>query len=165
MTMTEQPIVVGVFADRTAAEQAIQKLQRTGFSNDQIKYSVQRGTEGILEGLVGMGIAYSEADFYNREFRGGRTIVAVKANQRWQEAHNILRLSGAYDAHERVAGDPTINPPASNEQKLNEQTIQIREEQLQAQKRWVQTEEIRIHKRVITEEKIFAAMCISREIT
>jgi hypothetical protein len=65
MAMSEQPVVVGVFADRTAAEQAIQELQRTGFSNDQIKYSVQRGTEGILEGLVGMGIAYSEADFHS----------------------------------------------------------------------------------------------------
>ncbi|MFL5624892.1 MAG: YsnF/AvaK domain-containing protein [Ktedonobacteraceae bacterium] len=162
MAMTEQQVAVGVFVDHAAAEQAIQELQRVGFSNGQIKYSVQKGTEGILDGLVGMGIPYSEADFYNNEFFAGRTIVAVKANQRQQEAHNILRLRGAYDAHERVAGGPTINPPASNEQKLNEQTVQVREEQLQAQKRWVQTEEIRIHRRVVTEEKIFKVP-VSRE--
>ena len=162
MTMTEQQVAVGVFVDYAAAEQAIQELQRVGFSNGQIKYSVQKGTEGILDGLVGMGIPYGEADFYNNEFFAGRTIVAVKANQRQQEAHNILHLSGAYDAREGAAGDPTINPPASNEQKLNEQTLQVREEQLQAQKRWVQIEELRIHKRVITEEKIFK-VSVSRE--
>src|SRR5437899_7676911 len=114
MAMMEQQIAVGVFADYAAAEQAIQELQRVGFSNGQIKYSVQKGTEGILDGLVGMGIPYDEADFYNNEFFAGRTIVAVKANQRQQEAHNILRLSGAYDAHERVAAGSTIDPPISN---------------------------------------------------
>ena len=162
MAMTEQQVAVGVFVDYAAAEQAIQELQRVGFSNGQIKYSVQKGTEGILDGLVGMGIPYGEADFYNNEFFAGRTIVAVKANQRQQEAHNILRLSGAYDAHERAAAGSIIDPPTSNGQELNEQTVQVREEQLQAQKRWVQTEEIRIHKRVITEEKIFK-VSVSRE--
>jgi uncharacterized protein (TIGR02271 family) len=159
MTITEQQVVVGVFADHSAAEQAIQELQGVGFSNEQIKYSVQKGTEGILDGLVGMGIPYSEASFYNNEFFAGRTIVAVKANQRQQEARNILRLKGAYDAHECAATGSTIDPRAGDEQ-----TLQVREEQFQAQKRWVQTEEIRIHKRVITEEKIFKVPVSHEEV-
>ncbi|MFL5627776.1 MAG: YsnF/AvaK domain-containing protein [Ktedonobacteraceae bacterium] len=157
MAMTEQQVVVGVFADHAAAERAIHELQRAGFSDNQIRYSVKRGNEGILDGLVGMGVPYSEAGYYNREFQAGRTIVAVKANQRQQDAHDILRLSGAYDAQDSVTTDGTIVPRVSNKQ-----TMQVREEILQAQKHWVQTEEIRIRRRVITEEKVFKVP-VSRE--
>src|SRR5947209_14256672 len=101
MATTERSVVVGVFADRTVAEQAVQELQRAGFSNDQIKYSVNRGEAGILDGLVGMGLSYREASYYNNEFHSGRTIVAVKTNERQQDVANILRLSGAYDANTR----------------------------------------------------------------
>ncbi len=157
MAMTEQQVVVGVFADHAAAERAIHELQRAGFSDNQIRYSVKRGNEGILDGLVGMGMQYSEAGYYNREFQAGRTIVAVKVNQRQQDAYDILRLSGAYDAQDSPTTGSKSNPRISNKQ-----TMQVREETLQAQKRWVQTEEIRIRRRVIIEEKVFKVP-VSRE--
>ena len=42
-----------------------------------------------------------------------------------------------------------------NEGTGDDQSIQLREEILQAAKQWVQTGEVRIRKRVITEEKVF----------
>src|SRR5205823_5741104 len=144
-----------VFADRALAEQAIHELQRAGFSDNQIKYSVNKGGPGILDGLVGMGLTHNEANFYNDEFHAGRTVVAVKTHDRQQEAYDILRLSGAYDANSRLHN-------GTNERTGSDQSMQLREEVLQVQKEWVQTGEIRIRKRVITEEKVFRVP-VSRE--
>jgi uncharacterized protein (TIGR02271 family) len=49
-----------------------------------------------------------------------------------------------------------------NDRTGNDQRMQLREEVLQVQKEWVQTGEIRIRKRVITEEKVFRVP-VSRE--
>jgi len=46
----------------------------------------------------------------------------------------------------------------------NDQTIQLREEVLHVEKNWVQTGEIRIHKRVITEEKVFRVSVTREEV-
>src|SRR5512135_314804 len=42
MTMRERSTVVGVFADRAQAEQAIQALERAGFTDEQIGF-IRRG--------------------------------------------------------------------------------------------------------------------------
>src|SRR5579859_1089899 len=157
MAITERSVVVGVFADRAAAEQAVHELQQAGFSDDQIKYSINKGGPGILGSLVGMGLPHDEASFYNNEFQSGRTVIAVKTNDQQQEASDILRLSGAYDANTRFS-----DGRSSNERTGNDQSLQLREEVLQVQKQWVQSGEFRIRKRVITEEKTFTVP-ISRE--
>jgi uncharacterized membrane protein len=70
MTMTQHATIVGVFADRTHAEQAITELHNLGFKNEHIGYVVldekNKGVtvptdkklgEGALLGAAGGGIA------------------------------------------------------------------------------------------------------------
>ncbi|GAC1379337.1 MAG: hypothetical protein NVS4B7_06020 [Ktedonobacteraceae bacterium] len=156
MAMTERPIVVGVFENQAAADQAVRELQRGGFNNDQIKYSINKGGPGILDGLVGMGLSHNDASFYNSEFQAGRTVVAVQTADRQQEAYDILRLSGAYNADTRSNNLNSFEQPRK---------MQLREEVLNVQKQWVQSEEIRIHVRVITEEKTFTVPITREEVT
>ncbi len=157
MANSTRSTIAGVFANGAEAERAVHELQRANFSNDQIRVSVHKGEGEILDGLIGMGFPPNEAQFYNQEYRAGRTVVAVKTADRQQEAADILRLSGAYDAYSRSGRG---NGSEMNTGQI--QTLQLREETLQIEKQWVQTGEIRIRKRVITEEKVFRVP-VSRE--
>ena len=56
---------------------------------------------GLLGGLTKMGVPEEEARYYQGEFEQGRTIVTVRADGRQQEAIDILRRHGAYDATTR----------------------------------------------------------------
>jgi hypothetical protein len=51
---------------------------------------------GLIGTLIGLGIPEEEAHFYQKEVEGGRTLVTVKANERYDEAVEILRGHGAY---------------------------------------------------------------------
>jgi hypothetical protein len=53
--------------------------------------------------LTGFGIPEEEAVYYQNELEMGRTIVTVNAPERYQEALDILRRFGAYDAGTRNA--------------------------------------------------------------
>ena len=55
------------------------------------------GVPGLLGMLVGAGVPEPEARYYRDEFEAGRTIVAVTAGSRRQEARAILRRHGSYD--------------------------------------------------------------------
>lgn len=94
MTTTGNPIVAAVFQTEDQAKQAMQDLQQSGFSNDQIRYSVHRGGTGIADALVNLGLSQQEADFYNNQFEAGKTVVTVNTNDRQQEAYNILTNDG-----------------------------------------------------------------------
>ena len=159
MANSTRSTIAGVFVNGAEAERAVYELQRANFSNDQIRVSVYKGEGEILDGLIGMGFPPNEAHFYNQEYRAGRTVVAVKTTDRQQEAADILRLGGAYDAYARPG---TGNGNGSEMNTGVVQTLQLREETLQVEKQWVQTGEIRIRKRVITEEKVFRVP-VSRE--
>jgi uncharacterized protein (TIGR02271 family) len=52
---------------------------------------------GLAGMLIGLGIPRDEAEFYEGEFRAGRTLVTVKANGKGLEAQSILRRHGGYD--------------------------------------------------------------------
>ena len=52
----------------------------------------------IIASLTGMGVPEEEAHFYQRELEAGRTIVTVKAASGYDEAVDILRRNGAYNA-------------------------------------------------------------------
>ena len=155
MASSTRSTIAGVFANGTEAEQVVHELQRANFTDDQIRISVHKGEGNILDGLIGMGFPPNEAHFYDQEYRAGRTIVAVKTADRLQEAADILRLGGAHDASSRIDNGTNMNIGPV-------QTVQLREETLQVEKQWVQTGEIRIRKRVITEEKVFRVP-VSRE--
>ena len=86
--------------------------------------AVAGGTVGGLAGLLhGMGVPDHEAAYYEGEFKGGKTIVTVNAGERRQEAEEILRQLGAYNATARPAGGPisdtgdrVVETPADNTQ-------------------------------------------------
>ncbi|HVB23976.1 MAG TPA: YsnF/AvaK domain-containing protein [Ktedonobacteraceae bacterium] len=151
MMITERSVVVGVFQEDRQVEQAIHDLQLAGFRDDQIRFSVRGDATNIFDGLMQMGVSQSEANYYNQEFADGHTIVVVLTNDQQQEATNILQQNNAYNAH-------IIHERANN------QIIQVREETLQTFKQWVQTGEVRIRKRVVTENKTFTVPVTREEV-
>jgi len=73
--------------------------------------AVAGGTIGGIGGaLTGMGVAKEDAEYYDREFRGGRTLVTVDAGDRRAEAETIMREHGAYDAANRHAMSDQSRP-------------------------------------------------------
>ncbi|HEY8815854.1 MAG TPA: hypothetical protein VIP57_12220 [Candidatus Dormibacteraeota bacterium] len=69
--------------------------------------AVAGGTIGGVGGaLTGLGVPKEDAEYYDKEFRGGRTLVTVDAGDRRMEAEKIMREHGAYDAaSKRVASE------------------------------------------------------------
>jgi hypothetical protein len=61
---------------------------------------------GIAGALIGLGIPKDEAEYYENEFKEGRTIVTVDAGTRYDEAVDILESHGAAQAarHSTSAG-------------------------------------------------------------
>jgi hypothetical protein len=55
----------------------------------------------VLGGLIGLGVPEQEAAYYDTEFRSGRTVVTVRADERSADAWNILVRHGAYDYERR----------------------------------------------------------------
>jgi uncharacterized protein (TIGR02271 family) len=180
---TTQPVVVGVFTERGQADRAIDELLNSGFSNDQIRFSGhEAGTsdEGFLgkiksvftgEGttggahdeLVDLGVPDEDARYYQREYDGGRYIVAVLADGRMEDATNILARNGGYGTGRRTAetgyatttdtGTPGYTATTAGTETEGEQNLKLREEQLRVQKQPVESGEARLRKDVVTEQK------------
>src|SRR5512147_848394 len=116
---------------------------------------------GLLGALTGAGIPEEEAHYYQGEFEAGRTLVTVTADGRYDEAVTILRRHGAYDMHtaaSRTAGTPATAattagaaPTAGTVE--GGQTVQVKEEELEARKQPVETGEVKVRKEVHTEHK------------
>lgn len=162
MTTTKRTMVMSVFADNAQAQQAIDELQRVGFSPDQIRYSVRKSGTGIADSLENLGLPEQEANFYNREFEAGRTVVMVKTDDRQQEAYDILSRYSGYDFSTRsgqIGG--TASATVSTE---DEQRIKLREEQLQVQKQQVETGEVRLRKDVVSEQKSIEVPVMHEEV-
>jgi hypothetical protein len=124
MAINHRTNVVGVFRDRAMAEQAMQALANAGFDPGNIRFSsTGAGTGGgFLEGirslfvaptasesditndLSQMGLTNEEARYYSSEHANGNIILAVKAEDRDQEAISIMHQYGAYSY------DTTHNP-------------------------------------------------------
>jgi len=56
---------------------------------------------GLAGALVGLGMSKEEAEYYEGEFKSGRTLVTVKAGARNHEARSLLRRLGATDISDR----------------------------------------------------------------
>jgi hypothetical protein len=168
MATTHRTVVIGVFEDRSRAQQAVDELRRLGFAEDQIGVAYRAAdsngeidpdfrstlphesyadegavaggiagagigglwaigiaagvlpaigpaiaggvlasllastavgavTGGVVGALLGLGVPEDEAHYYEGEFRSGRTLVTVKADDRYDEAHEVLAEYGAYD--------------------------------------------------------------------
>src|SRR2546421_2671839 len=171
METTQSPMVVGIFRERTLAEQAIEELRHAGFRDDQVRLAGQTApTGGLLdhlasalsghettggelpEELASKGVPQDEADYYQHEADAGRAIVLVESYGHQQEARDILHRYGAYDASTHAT------------QAESDRVIAVREEVLQAHKQWVATGEVVIRKQVITEEKTMTVPVTREEL-
>src|SRR5512135_2260125 len=110
---------------------------------------------GLVGALAGSGIPEEEARYYQGEFEAGRTIVTVKADGRYDEAVTILRRHGAYDMQTaaRTAGTAAAPTARATRAAEGDQTVQVREEELQARKQPVETGAARVRKEVVTEHR------------
>ncbi|MBV8609378.1 MAG: YsnF/AvaK domain-containing protein [Singulisphaera sp.] len=116
---------------------------------------------GLLGALTGAGIPEEEARYYQGEFEAGRTIVTVTADGRYDEAVAILRRHGAYDQHtaaSRAASTPATAATTAGAAPTagaveGGQTVQVKEEELEARKQPVETGEVKVRKEVHTEQK------------
>jgi len=116
------------------------------------------GIAGLVGALIGAGIPEEEAKYYHGEFEAGRTIVTVKADGRYDEAMAVLRRHGAHDMTSRgsVRSDTSTAAAstAAHATGLKEgDTIEVKEERLHAEKRPVETGEVRVRKEVHTDTK------------
>jgi uncharacterized protein (TIGR02271 family) len=163
MTMTNRSFVVGVFQEEAQAQQAMNDLMSAGFSKDEIRYSVHKGGSGITNSLANLGLPEDEATFYNGEFESGRTVVVVNTSDRQQEASQILYRDGGYDYASRsgrTSGTSSYANAATTGQATDYNTeagqnIQLREEQLRANKQSVETGAVGLRKEVVSEQQSF----------
>jgi hypothetical protein len=173
--------VVGVFQDRSKAQEAVDALKRAGFREDQIGVATRHegGEDGLEKGtgsktaegaaigaatgagigvlwglgvaaqlfpplgivaggtimallasaatgagvatvigaLVGLGVPEDEAAYYEGEVKGGRTLVTVQADGRYDEAWAVLSRCGAYN-QSTAATTPheTLDVPVQREE-------------------------------------------------
>ncbi len=135
-------------------------------------------TGTLLGALVKLGVPEEDAQYYEGEFQSGRTIVTVRANGKQAEAENILRRYGAYDVNNRrssgtqgaipmgasTTANTTMGMPQgrametersmpAHQHTSGEQTVQLREEELRANKQSVQAGQVEIRKEVVSEQR------------
>ena len=127
MAVNQTSTVVGVFRDRTQADQAMDALNNAGFDRSQIHFAgpgtkgnfledikslfVGQSTSGsdIANNLTNMGFSNEEAQYYNNEYHNGNTIVTVQAQDREQEALNVLHSYNAYTYQDNPASADPAN--------------------------------------------------------
>ncbi|MBV9322955.1 MAG: YsnF/AvaK domain-containing protein [Chloroflexi bacterium] len=124
--------------------------------------AIGAGVGAIAGALIGMGVPKEEAEYYEGEVKSGRTLVTVKADTRYDEAQRILRQNGAYDVENRTAGSAAttgavagqaVAASSTGRTAQGEQTMQLREEELQARKTPVETGQVTLGKDVVEEER------------
>lgn len=120
---------------------------------------------GLLGALVGMGVPEEDAEHFDKGFRAGGTLVTVNAGGREEEARNCLYESGA-DLGSTGRGMATGASAAGRSPGSSEssQRIELREEELRAEKERVQAGEVRLRKDVITEERTIEVPVTREEV-
>jgi len=121
---------------------------------------------GLAGTLIGMGIPKEEAEFYESEFKAGKTILTLKSDGRAEEALAILRRHGGYEkssshaattaaqpAHSALREGTAASSAACSLPAGSQQTLQAREEQLRVKKEREQVGEVTLRKEVKTEHK------------
>jgi uncharacterized protein (TIGR02271 family) len=124
---------------------------------------------GIIGALAGMGVPEEDARYYEGEFKGGRTLVTVKADGRYDDARRILHKHGAYDVDSRdtassgMAGTTSPagmthvsdqGPSAAETRRVSDaDSLELREEELAARKERTDAGSVQVEKDVVTEHR------------
>ncbi len=169
MTTSPLSVIIGVFRDHRLAEQAIEEIRQTSWVVDDPRI-IEKNTHGIFgsfknaktaretEGeplpdeLAQIDLPGEERQFYQHELARGSSLILVHPQGHLLEIRDMLNRYGAYHVFIpfQVGG---------------EQIITLRQEVPQVQKHIVDAGEIRIHKRVITEERTFTVPVTREEVT
>ncbi|GAC1633086.1 MAG: YsnF/AvaK domain-containing protein [Ktedonobacteraceae bacterium] len=141
--------VIGVFDEAANADRAIDALQTAGFNTNDIHHSGRvtdttssgggfltsiknfftgndtTATTGghVANDLTGMGVSNEEAQYYDNEYKNGRTVVSVNAGDRAAEAKTILDTNGAYNySRQRGTAGPTSTAATTGTTYTNDST-------------------------------------------
>jgi uncharacterized protein (TIGR02271 family) len=104
---------------------------------------------GLLGALVNMGVSEEDAQYFEKGLRAGGILVTVEAGSRADEAREILRGRGA-DLQAMPGAYASFGTSGTGE---DQQRLELREEELRAEKEQVQAGEVRLHKEVVKEKK------------
>ncbi|MDY3559752.1 YsnF/AvaK domain-containing protein [Gemmata sp. JC673] len=110
---------------------------------------------GIAGALVGWGVPEEDAEYYQNEVQSGRYLVTVEANGRALEARDILHRRSGFDRSGwgAVRADRANIMAAGEFRSDDGRVIQLREEQLRAEKDTIETGQVKVRKEVHTEQK------------
>jgi stress response protein YsnF len=166
MTNEAQNFIVGIFRERALAEQAINDLKATGWQANQITLvSREAGVLTRLKeaftnetpaqttfDLESIALSQEQRQFAQKALEDGSFLVLVEPGDRPLEARDILHKQDAYHVFLplEIGG---------------ERTIPVRAEQMHVQKEVVDVGELRIHKRVITEQRTVTVPVTREEVT
>ena len=180
MAMNAVDIVAGVFSREQQARTALDALRSAGFAYDQIGVATQANQNvNLAEDFLDLGLSQDRANYYDQEYRKGRTVVSVRPDGRDQEALNILRSNGGYDYDQREGSgianavgatgmntaqtmtnattgaydNNTLDTANGQDQFYQPRTLRLREEQLNVNKERVQAGEVRLRKDVVEEQQ------------
>jgi uncharacterized protein (TIGR02271 family) len=115
---------------------------------------------GLVGALVGLGVPEEDAHYYEGEFKSGHAIVTVKAEGRSDEAWEVLSRHGAYNRQTQNAASAAAGTLKAG----GGRKIEVREEELRATKRPVQTGEVRVRKEVVTENQTLQVPVTREEV-
>jgi uncharacterized protein (TIGR02271 family) len=134
--------------------------------------AIGAGLGAIAGALVGMGVPEEHAKYYEGEAKAGKTLVTVRADGRYDDAQQILRDHGAYDVESRgSAATATSNPTpqssgaATRTMREGQEAVQLREEELVANKQRVETGQVQIGKEVVSEQRTLDVPVTREEVT
>jgi hypothetical protein len=96
-------IIAGAFSNREDADRAIAAFRNLGVPDQNIQVVVQldenEASNAYSDAMVGRGFAESQAAFYDRAIREGKTLVAV---------HNVTEAKPVIDVFDKFKSD--FNP-------------------------------------------------------
>ncbi|MGI9149822.1 MAG: YsnF/AvaK domain-containing protein [Chloroflexota bacterium] len=140
--------------------------------------AIGAGVGAIAGALMGMGVPEDQAEYYEGEAKAGRTLVTVRAPERYDDAQRILRDHGAYDIETRdtglgVSGAPSRRTEAASLRTeapartagQGQESMQLREEELVARKEQVETGQVQIGKEVVSEQRTLEVPVTREEVT
>jgi hypothetical protein len=126
--MGSTEIAVAIFEKRREAERAVTHLHQAGFRPDHIALARQRTKVEIRESeaaseqpaedlLTGLANYFSDLlgfdetpEDYQEDFQAGRTILRVRAGDRFDEALSILQYHGGYNRKTQQATQTHDSP-------------------------------------------------------
>lgn len=157
--------VAGYFRDDDTAQGAVRELEDAGFSKHQIAIFASEKHKGIFARMAASfrGVRHAsneemdrvlldtrmpprDAEFFSGRLRRGGMLLLVHADQRVNDAYEILKHAGAISK----AGEAGRSLRTEEEREA-EQRILLHREELTAEKERVQTGEVRARKEVVTE--------------